>query len=143
MFSKFIFLNEHTNETCVEHVEPLSSHLRHPLDSCNAHYTFDNRIEIDHDSAINNSSNITSAVDERSKCSDRFYLIKRSYVIPPSSHRYRKQEHNQNNANTNKRKCYYFDVGASSLKLGEGRPSLDYFKKTWPRHDMNFDLTQA
>ena len=129
VFSKFTYRDEVTGNTYDEYIEPLVSHLRHPLSQCTDHPLFRTRVL---------SGGTEDLTFHRMNAEKWHLLVARGYLIPPPP-RVRNSDHD----GSGKSKTYYFDAGASSWSRGPGGPSLSVLSNYWNRNGMAFDDIRA
>lgn len=134
IFSKFTYRDEVTGNTYAEYIEPLVSHLRHPLSQCMNHPMFRKRVLA--------GGREKAKIDGWMTGEQWDLIVARGYLIPPPP-RVRSSDHNGNNDATTPGKTYYFDAGASSWSQGPGGPSLSVLSNYWNRNGMAFDDIRA
>lgn len=124
IFSKFTYREQATGNTYDEYIEPLVSHLRHPLAQCSAHPLFASRVL--------DSGDVNYPL-----------VVQRSYLLPPPP-RTRTSAHDASHTQRDGHgKTYLFDAGASNWIDGAGGPSLSVLTELWKRNGMHFDEIRA
>ena len=131
IFSKFTYRDETTGNTYDEYIEPLVSHLRHPLAKCVNHPNF--------------AKHVIGTPHESQKGTINVALtLARGYLLPPPPRvRTSNNDGSATAAASSKAKTYLFDAGASNWFQGAGGPSLSVLTELWKRNGMSFDDVRA
>ena len=127
VLSKFTYRNEGTNETYDEYIEPLVSHLRHPLAKCAGHPDFAKHV-------ISGSSAWSWIPGLRKRKENMVLTLARGYLIPPPP---------PHSISSTSAKTYLFDAGASNWFEGAGGPSLSVLTELFERNGRSFDDVRA
>ena len=118
ILSRFYFQNETTGEIIVDYIEPLVSHLRHPISCCEHMYTYGSNI-------------MGGSTQQQCGRMNGFYTSRGQYLAPST-----KRIHE-------KARKFYFDAGASHWSKGKGGPSLPFFTRVWKRQGIVWDHIYA